>query len=605
MRVVTLAELVKRPLTAEEAVGILVGLGERLGWATAPPDAQRVTVTSGGTIDVTPFEPQPAAPQAYAQLLHELLPEAGAGEPFHVPGALRLAVARGLGEIDLPPFPDARAFGRNVERFAGGSPAAAIATAVQRLAPSASGERRGADVDAAAPPPATAPVERRMNTPRVDVLRRLLHEGDLERHALIEAAARRAATVSARPPADAVADLPLRLVPKAVSERATPGDVRPAETARPTAARRAAPRAAAIAVALALSFGSSYLLVRALHDDSFGRALPWAADAGDREPGLEPAANGNVDESGGLGDPGDAGAASGAAAHQGGTAPPRDAAPREVATTGRTPAIARLSHPTPLPLDVVRTYSPSFAPEGDSVYFHSEQESGSRLMRADIDPHGQVTEVATVLDDGAQNFHVRVSPDGRQIAFDSDRDGERAVFVASLDGTGVRRVSAPGYAAVPTWSPDGSVIAMLRAEPRKPRVWNLWLLDLETGRERRLTDHASGQAWPGDWLPDGRLAYTHEDRLHLMSPATGRRTSFASPRRGRLVRTAAVSPDGGRIAFQVHRDGMWMLHLQDGSMRRVLDDPTAEEFAWAPSGSHVAYHSRRAGQWRLWMAPAD
>jgi hypothetical protein len=603
MRVVTLAELVKRPLTAEEAVGIIVGLGERLGWATAPPEADRVTVTSAGTVDVTPFEPQPADPRAYAQLLHELLPDAGAGEPFHVPGALRLAVARGLGAIDLPPFPDAQAFGRNVGRFAGGPPAAAIASAVQRLAPA--GERRGADVDAAAPPPAAARVERRTNTPRVDVLRQLLHEGDLERHALIEAAARRATTVSARPPADPVADLPLRLVPKPASKRATPGNIGPAETARPTAARRAAPRAAAIAVALALSFGSSYLLVRALHDESFGRALPWTADAGERAPGLRPPANGDVDQSGGPGDHGDARAASGVAAHQGATAAQRDAAPREVATTGRTLAIARLSQPTPLPLDVVRTYSPSFAPEGDSVYFHSEQESGSRLMRADIDPHGQVTEVATVLDDGAQNFHVRVSPDGRQIAFDSDRDGERAVFVASPDGTGVRRVSAPGYAAVPTWSPDGSVIAMLRAEPRKPRVWNLWLLDLETGRERRLTDHASGRAWPGDWLPDGRLAYTHEDRLHLMSPATGRRTSFASPRRGRLVRTAAVSPDGGRIAFQVHRDGMWMLHLQDGSMRRVLDDPTAEEFAWAPSGSHVAYHSRRAGQWRLWMAPAE
>jgi Tol biopolymer transport system component len=36
----------------------------------------------------------------------------------------------------------------------------------------------------------------------------------------------------------------------------------------------------------------------------------------------------------------------------------------------------------------------------------------------------------------------------------------------------------------------------------------------------------------------------------------------------------------------------------------VLEDPTAEEYTWAPDGRRVAYHSRRSGTWGVWvMAP--
>jgi transcriptional regulator with XRE-family HTH domain len=246
-------------------------------------------------------------------------------------------------------------------------------------------------------------------------------------------------------------------------------------------------------------------------------------------------------------------------------------------------------------------YSPTFAADGKTMFYHTKTASRSALMRADTNADGVVLRVMPVVADDARNFHARPSPDGTHIAFDSDRDGERAVYVADTDGGHARRVSGKGYAAVPSWSPDGRSLVFVRAEPTRPRAWNLWQLTLASGELRRLTSHPYGQPWGGSWFPDGqRIAYSLEDRIIVLDIARGTRRVYSSPRPGRLLRTPAVSPDGGRILFQVLRDGVWLLDVASGSMRRVLDDRSAEEFSWSPDGRRVAYHSRRSGQWGVW-----
>jgi YD repeat-containing protein len=97
------------------------------------------------------------------------------------------------------------------------------------------------------------------------------------------------------------------------------------------------------------------------------------------------------------------------------------------------------------------------------------------------------------------------------------------------------------------------------------------------------------------------VCYSHEDQLVLLDLATGITDVFPSPRAGRLVRTPAVSPEGHRVIFQVFRDGAWIVDLETRSMRKILDDATAEEFAWHPLGHRVAYHSRKDGEWRIWV----
>ena len=249
-------------------------------------------------------------------------------------------------------------------------------------------------------------------------------------------------------------------------------------------------------------------------------------------------------------------------------------------------------------------FSPSFASNGSALFFHT---GGSRDARSAIavtsgDAAAGDLGVMTIVDDGARNYHVHPSPDGAYIAFDSDRDGERGVYVARRDGTNVRRISGSGYAAVPTWSPDGRRIAYIRAEADNPKVWNLWLQPIDSDRAMRLTAYRYGQPWSASWFPDNRrICYSHEDTLVVLDLESRASRTFASPVKHQLVRTPAVSPDGNEVIFQVFRQGAWLLDLRDGSIRQVLADPTAEEFAWAPDGRRVAFHSRRDGQWGIFV----
>jgi len=272
----------------------------------------------------------------------------------------------------------------------------------------------------------------------------------------------------------------------------------------------------------------------------------------------------------------------------------KEDAPTPTATPTTAAESAKMIRPT--------AYSPSFASATSGMFYHSGTGPGSAIMRADTDGSGMILRVTSVVNDRGSNFHPRPSPDGQLLAFDSDRDGERGIYVANAHGQDVRRVSGPGFAAVPSWSPDGRRLAFVRAEEGQPRVWNIWTVDMDSGEPNRVTSHRRGQPWGAAWFPEGdRIAYSQEERLILRTLEGKEIRSFKSPVPGRHVRTPAVSPDGKRIIFQVRRDGAWMLDLATGSMHRVLEDPTAEEFTWSPDGKRVAYHSRRSGGWGVWV----
>ena len=170
---------------------------------------------------------------------------------------------------------------------------------------------------------------------------------------------------------------------------------------------------------------------------------------------------------------------------------------------------------------------------------------------SDLATAHEARRIIPIVRDGARNYHVRPSPDGRVLAFDSDRDGERGIYVANQDGSTVKRVSGPGWAAVPTWaSPDGSRLGVrARGNRSPPNVWNLWLLSLDSGETQRLTSYRYGQTWGASWFPGGeRIALHARDNPRRARPGERRHSRVQIPD------SQAARPDSSGITGRETRD---------------------------------------------------
>jgi TolB protein len=94
------------------------------------------------------------------------------------------------------------------------------------------------------------------------------------------------------------------------------------------------------------------------------------------------------------------------------------------------------------------------------------------------------------------------SPDGRQIAFVSDRTGAPQIYVMNADGSGVRRLTFDGsYNTSPAWSPNGEWIAF---ETRIDSQFDIWKIRPAGGPSIPVVSNPRSDEQPC-WSPDGRL----------------------------------------------------------------------------------------------------
>jgi hypothetical protein len=551
-----------------------VDLGDPPDTLLGPPSPANVLLGHDGSVTCLGCQVKPAVFEI-AVLLHSLLPTG----PGQVPGGLRYAIARGLHDVEALPFDSIEEFSQALARFERGDRAAIVrgilARAIGGQTPVHAFGRRG--------PGVVPSIERRRTAPAAAVLRRQLHDADKQlyeqRVLRLQNPAAPADPAPVVVPSLVVAPTPrsgrwylpaaaavffaaiaLAGVADLVHFRAAQSVV-PAATVTPAEPHVAA---AAPAIAVGAAVGKRVDTPGAVRDDAVTRQL--SSESG-RGPAAEPVRAARV-------------------------------------TARQSPATSEGTLVRALDDQRRPVFSPAFASSGTAMFFHTggSRDARSALAMSTAPEGGGDLQVMTIVDDGARNYHAQPSPDGRFIAFDSDRDGERGVYIARQDGSNVRRISGPGYAALPTWAPDGRRVAYVRAESGNPKVWNLWLQGVDEGEPQRLTHYRYGQPWNASWFPDNRrVSYTHEDKIVVLDVDSGRSREFDSPIKGRLVRTPAVSPDGTKVIFQVYRQGAWILDVASGAMACVLVDPTAEEFAWSPDGRRVAFHSRRDGQWGIYI----
>ena len=81
------------------------------------------------------------------------------------------------------------------------------------------------------------------------------------------------------------------------------------------------------------------------------------------------------------------------------------------------------------------------------------------------------------------------SPDGKQIAFRADIDGNGDIYVINADGTGrVNLTNNPASDWSPAWSPDGSMIAF---QTNRDGNWEIYVMNSDGTQPTNLTDESS------------------------------------------------------------------------------------------------------------------
>ena len=115
-----------------------------------------------------------------------------------------------------------------------------------------------------------------------------------------------------------------------------------------------------------------------------------------------------------------------------------------------------------------------------------------------------------------QAFAPTFSPDGKRIAYASNKSGNMEIWIANADGTGAHRItSSQGSDTAPTWSPTGQEIAFTSDRAGTPQIY---VMDSEGLNVRRLTTVGNWNDAPA-WNPSkeySEIAYTA--RLEVGGP---------------------------------------------------------------------------------------
>jgi TolB protein len=266
-------------------------------------------------------------------------------------------------------------------------------------------------------------------------------------------------------------------------------------------------------------------------------------------------------------------------------------------------------------------FDPDTNRDGTHLVFASTQ----HRRTADIYVKSTTGKTMTQLtSDPADDVMPAFAPDGREIAFASNRDGNWNIFVTNLSGTPPMQLTSDSdHELHPTWSPDGGKIAYCKLGSQSGR-WEIWVIDLAN----RVPQFLGYGLFP-QWNPDparSKIAFQRARErgsrlfgiwtVDLVGDEAMHPTEIVSAANAAAMHPA-WSPDGSRLAFVTVLDpdrqddehpeqsDVWVVNI-DGTSRTNL---TNGQFCnlypvWAANGT-VYFLSNRSGMDNIWAVATN
>jgi Tol biopolymer transport system component len=244
----------------------------------------------------------------------------------------------------------------------------------------------------------------------------------------------------------------------------------------------------------------------------------------------------------------------------------------------------------------------------------------------------QRTLTRITFDEGLQ-AEATWSPDGRYIAYSSDRSGKFDIWVQQVSGGDpIQITKGPGHHWQPDWSPDGKYIAYRSEEGEG----GLYMIPALGGAQRKIAEFG----YYPQWSPDSsRLLFqTHlsildlTDRFYVVgldaAPPQKVEADFVSDTRSdweHHVFSAAWHPDGRRISLWAGAGivpSFWTVPASGGrAIKTEISDDIAKQlegtsaggfefyldhrFSWGPAGTAIYFERTYRGAKNIWRLTVD
>ena len=224
---------------------------------------------------------------------------------------------------------------------------------------------------------------------------------------------------------------------------------------------------------------------------------------------------------------------------------------------------------------------------------------------------------------------LSLSPDGRKVAFNSDRSGCYAIWAMDTHGTnlvqltGLRSFTEERCNYAPRWSPDGTRIAFTTT---REQSWAIYVMNADGSSPHNVSspvDEGEVYTYPTSWSPEGRVVFN----AHFIADGSSRAYTVNRDGTGLTPLFGRAgdyfphwSPDGSRIAFISDRDGSPRLYVMnsDGTGVRRLSNLSGEDVLphavaiwrnevspWSPDGSQIAFENLEGATVSLHVVNVD